>query len=82
VILHLDDATGAGVADGDAVVVRSERGELTGIAKVDPLIRQGVVSVPHGHHDANVNALTDKDEIDPVTGMVRYSGVPVTVGHA
>jgi hypothetical protein len=26
-----------------------------------------------------VNALTDKDDIDLVTGMVRYSGVPVTV---
>jgi hypothetical protein len=26
-----------------------------------------------------VNALTDKDALDPVTGMVRYSGVPVTL---
>jgi len=26
-----------------------------------------------------VNALTDKDNIDLVTGMMRYSGVPVTV---
>ncbi len=43
------------------------------------MIRRGVVSVPHGHHSANVNALTDKDIIDPVTGMVRYSGVAVTV---
>ena len=47
--------------------------------KVDPTIRRGAVSVPHGHHGANVNALTDKDDIDPVTGMVRYSGVPVIV---
>jgi hypothetical protein len=35
--------------------------------------------VPHGHYSANVNLLTDKDVIDPITGMVRYSGVPVTV---
>ena len=46
---------------------------------MDPGIRRGVVSVPHAHHAANVNALTDKDALDPVTGMVRYSGVPVTL---
>ena len=78
-ILHPDDARHAGVAHGQPVTVRTERGALTGTAKVDPSIRPGVVSVPHGHHGANVNALTDKDMIDPITGMVRYSGVPVSV---
>ena len=41
-----------------------------------------MVSVPHGHHDANVNVLTDKDRIDPLTGMVRYSGLAVSVEPA
>jgi anaerobic selenocysteine-containing dehydrogenase len=79
VLLHPDDANDAGVADGQSVVVRTDRGQITGTARVDPKIRRGAVSVPHGHHNANVNVLTDKDVIDPVTGMVRYSGVPVTV---
>ena len=79
VLVHPDDARDAGVVDGQSVVVRSRRGELTGTAKVDPAIRRGAVSVPHGHQSANVNVLTDKDVVDPVTGMVRYSGVPVTV---
>lgn len=79
VLVHPDDAVAVGVVDGAPVVVRTERGELTGVAKVDPSIRRGVVSVPHGHHAANVNALTDKDVVDPLTGMVRYSGVPVTL---
>ncbi len=61
------------------MIVRSQHGELTGIAKVDPSIRRGAVSVPHGHADANVNLLTSKDDIDLVTGMTRYSGVPVTL---
>jgi anaerobic selenocysteine-containing dehydrogenase len=82
VLLHPDDARDAGVADGQAVAVRTDRGELVGTAKVDPAIRRGAVSVPHGHHYANVNALTDKDVIDPLTGMVRYSCLPVTVGPA
>ena len=77
--LHPSDASAAGVVDGQAVVVRSNRGELTGTAKVDPGIRRGVVSVPHGHYGVNVNLLSDKDVVDPVTGMVRYSGIPVTV---
>ena len=80
--LHPDDASEAGVLDGQPVIVRTERGQVEGIAKVDPSIRRGAVSVPHGHHRvANVNLLTDKDVIDPVTGMVRYSGVPVTDGR-
>jgi len=79
VLLHPDDASVAGVVDGEPVVVRNDRGQLTGTAKVDPAIRRGVVSVPHGHHGANVNLLTDKDVIDPVTGMVRYSCIPVAV---
>jgi anaerobic selenocysteine-containing dehydrogenase len=82
VVLHPDDAADAGVADGAAVIVRSARGELVGIAKVDPMIRRGAVSVPHGHHDANVNCLTDQGVLDAVTGMVRYAGVPVTVHPA
>jgi anaerobic selenocysteine-containing dehydrogenase len=79
VVVHPADAAAAGVADGEPVVVRSSHGELTGVARVDPSIRRGVVSVPHGHQGANVNRLTDKDALDPVTGMVTYSGIPVTI---
>jgi anaerobic selenocysteine-containing dehydrogenase len=77
--VHPDDAEEAGVADGQPVLVRSRRGEVIGTARVDPAIRRGVVSMPHGHYGANVNHLSDKDVIDPVTGMVRYSGTPVSV---
>jgi len=79
VLLHPQDAGDANVIDGQPVVVRTSQGQLTGTAKVDPAVRRGAVSIPHGHHDANVNVLTDKDVIDPLTGMVRYSGLPVTV---
>jgi anaerobic selenocysteine-containing dehydrogenase len=82
VVVHPDDAAVAGVVDGQPVVVRNAHGELTGTAKVSASIRRGAVSVPHGHQRANVNALTGKDDIDLVTGMARYSGVPVTLGPA
>ena len=77
--INPDDGAAAGVVDGARVAVRSARGELIGIAKLDPEIRCGAVSVPHGHVEANVNALTDDDDMDMLTGMVRYSGVPVSL---
>jgi anaerobic selenocysteine-containing dehydrogenase len=82
VIVHPDDAAGAGVVDGQRVVVRSAQGELFGVAKVDPSMRAGAVSVPHGHQRANVNALTSEHDIDEPTGMTHYSGVPVSLHPA
>ena len=82
VMLHPDDAADAQVVDRQPVVVRSAHGELTGIASVDASIRRGAVSVPHGHQGANVNQLTSKDTIDPITGMAQYSGIAVSLHPA
>ncbi len=67
---------------GQGVIVRSASGELAGTARVDPGMRRGAVSVPHGHEHANVNVLTSHQQADPLTGMARYSGVPVSVHPA
>ena len=64
ILVHPDDGAAAGIVTGRPVTVRSANGELTGIAKVDDSIRRGAVSIPHGHHAANVNHLTNKDDID------------------
>jgi len=82
ILIHPDDGTAAGIVDGQAVIVRSANGQLTGIARIDDQIRRGAVSIPHGHEEANVNRLTNKDDIDVVTGMVRYSGIPVSLHPA
>ena len=82
ILIHPDDGAAAGVVNGRPVTVRSANGELTGVAKIDDSIRRGAVSIPHGHHEANVNRLTNKDDIDRVTGMVRYSGIPVSLHPA
>jgi anaerobic selenocysteine-containing dehydrogenase len=79
VLLHPTDAANAGVKDGQPVTVRTARGEVVGTARVDARMRSGVVSVPHGHEHANVNLLTSIREVDPLTGMARYSGIPVSV---
>ena len=59
-------------------VCTSVCGILVDVA-VDPSMRVGAVSVPHGHQDANVNLLTSKDDIDLITGMAHYSGIPVSI---
>jgi anaerobic selenocysteine-containing dehydrogenase len=79
VLLHPADAAAAGVAGGQQVIVRSSRGEIVGIARLDPRLRLGVVSVPHGHEHANVNLLTSTREVDALTGMARYSGITISV---
>jgi anaerobic selenocysteine-containing dehydrogenase len=79
VLLHPDDAAAAGIADGEQVIVRTERGEIVGTAHVDTNIRPGVISVPHGHEHANVNVLTSIRDVDPLTGMAHYSGLRVSV---
>ena len=50
---------------------------------VDAAIRRGVVSVPHGFGAPNVNALTSTThDVDPLTGMVLLSGLPVALSPA
>jgi anaerobic selenocysteine-containing dehydrogenase len=79
VLLHPDDAAAAGVGDGQPITVRNGLGSVTGIACLTTDIRPGAVSVPHGYAAANVNRLTDHADVDPLTGMTRYSGLPVSI---
>ncbi len=82
ILLHPEDAATVNVADGAAVAISTGRGEILGIARVDDSVRRGVVSVPHGYEEANVNLLTDAGEADPITGMAHYSGFNVRVSQA
>ncbi|MDH3306865.1 MAG: molybdopterin oxidoreductase family protein [Acidimicrobiia bacterium] len=92
--MHSSDADALGVADGQAVEVRSAAGMVSVPVEVTDDIMAGVVSLPHGWgHDArgsrlrvaatrpgvNANLLTDGAASDPVSGNARLNGVPVTV---
>ena len=79
VILHPDDAAAHGINHGQKVRVHTSRGEIFLTANVSATIRRGVASIPHGHEVANVNLLTSINEVDKMTGMVRYTGVPIGV---
>lgn len=95
--MHPDDASAAGVADGETVVVRSRVGGVEVPVEVTDGIRRGVVSLPHGWgHDAagsklsvasarpgtNSNVLTDEAVLDPLSGNAMLNGIPVEISAA
>ncbi len=82
IILHPDDAAAHGVEHGQRVRVWTDRGEIVLTANVTDMIRRGVASIPHGHESANVNLLTSAEQVDALTGMVRYTGIPISIAAA
>jgi anaerobic selenocysteine-containing dehydrogenase len=82
IMVSAKDAGDAGLRDGDTAIVRSASGSLRGIMHIDPTLQPGVMSVPHGWSGTyNVNQLTSTTDVDMLTGMPRFSGLPVTL-HA
>ena len=75
------DAVGD-LRDGDAVTVTSPFGSTIGVLRLDDAIEPHAVAIPHGWSSTNVCALTDTDAfIDPLTGMVWQSGIPITIAR-
>ena len=79
IILHPDDAAANGIIHGEKVRVQTSRGEIFLTANISDTIRRGVASIPHGHEVANVNCLTSVENVDAMTGMVLYTGIPIEV---
>ena len=77
IILNPADAEANGVSHGQKVKVQTSRGEITLTANISDTIRPGVASIPHGHEIANVNLLTSVENVDRMTGMVLYTGIPI-----
>jgi anaerobic selenocysteine-containing dehydrogenase len=80
-LLNPADLAALGVEDGSLVTLRSEFGEVQAIAEASEEIREGVVSLPHGWAQSNVNLLTTGVDqmVDPLTGMPRLMGFEVQV---
>ncbi|MEW2356552.1 molybdopterin oxidoreductase family protein [Spirillospora sp. NPDC029432] len=95
--LNPADAERLGLAAGDLVRVTSRTGTLEAVAEPTDTVMAGVVSLPHGwghgragtrtrvaaeNAGVNVNAVTDENEIDPLSGNAVFNGVPVTLEPA
>jgi anaerobic selenocysteine-containing dehydrogenase len=80
ILVSAEDAREAGLEDGDAAIVRSATGTVEGNIQIDATLRRGVMTIPHGWPGAyNVNRLTGTQNVDSLTGMLQYSGLPVTL---
>ena len=80
ITMHPADAAQAGLPEGERAVVRSAHGSIEGEVRFSEGIRRGAVSVPHGFEQMNVGHLTSLTfDVDPLTGMVRLTGVPIEV---
>jgi anaerobic selenocysteine-containing dehydrogenase len=81
--VHAHPSAMGDLAEGARVVVESPFGSTVGVLHLDATLAPRAVSIPHGWDTTNVCALTDTDaEIDPHSGMVWQSGIPVTVRPA
>ena len=71
----------AGEATGGEVVrFATDHGTVTAGIGSDPTLRPGVVSMTHGHGDANPGGLTSGHAaVDPLTAMPRVAGLEVRI---
>jgi anaerobic selenocysteine-containing dehydrogenase len=67
--------------DSDGIVtLETAHGRIAATFVADAAVRDGVVSITHGHADANPGDLTSGDaDVDPLTAMPLVSGLPVRV---
>jgi cysteine desulfurase NifS len=91
VVMHPDDAASRGIADGDPVWVESPRGRVRLRARISEDIVRGAVDAamggggplgPEAWKEANVNALTDLENYDPISGFPVYKTLLCQVSRA
>jgi anaerobic selenocysteine-containing dehydrogenase len=89
-----EDAARTSLRTGDRARVTSRAGSVTATVEVSKDMMPGVVSLPHGwghdregvqlsiatqHAGVNVNVLSDRAAIDPISGNAAFNGLPVTL---
>lgn len=92
---HPDDLAALSISDGDVIEISSRVASIFAVTKASDKVRRGVISMSHawGDDDAgkqdvhekggSTNRLLDDVEgMDPITGMVVQSAIPVRVSIA
>jgi assimilatory nitrate reductase catalytic subunit len=70
------DASDAGVAPGDEVMIESRRGAIRAVAQVTSTVASGQVFVPMHHHTTNVLTFP---RVDPHSRQPAYKHAAVRV---
>ena len=91
--IHPLDAAEVGVADGDAVRIRSAVGVIETVAQLTDEVRRGTIAAPHGWGHAagwslanaaggaNTNELASSrvEDVERLAGMSLLNGIPVAL---
>jgi anaerobic selenocysteine-containing dehydrogenase len=84
VTINVSDARDRGIKDGDHVLVKTSRGQITLRAIVTDGIVKGTVEAnmgggchvgPKAWQEANINELTDLQQYDPISGFPAYKAL-------
>ncbi len=96
-LMHPRDAETRGLTDGQRVRIASRSGEVAVPVEITDVMREGVVSLPHGfghgregvrlsvasaHAGASFNDVADELRTDALCGTAAFSGTPVEVTPA
>ncbi len=73
--MHPATASRYNVKDGERIRLSTRNGSIIMRVKEEPRLMPGIVSVPHGWSNANVNFLTDMDVRDPITGYPDFKSL-------
>jgi anaerobic selenocysteine-containing dehydrogenase len=92
---HPDDLAELAIAEGDVIEITSRVASIHAVTKASDKVRRGVISMSHawGDDDAGKDEVHDKggstnrliddvQDMDPITGMVLQSAIPVRVSAA
>ncbi len=93
--LHPDDLAALSLTEGDVIEITSRTATIHAVTEASDKVRRGVISMSHawGSDDAgkdevhdeggSTNRLIDDEvDMDPITGMVPQSAIPVRVSAA
>jgi anaerobic selenocysteine-containing dehydrogenase len=66
--INPETATRYNIQNGEKVIVKSPRAQITLPVKITKTIPSGMVFIPHGWEEPLYNDLTDDHEVDPISG--------------
>ena len=81
IAMNPDDLSRLQVVEGEAVRVRSRRGEIELAVRADDSVEAGVVFMPFHFREAAANALTS-EKLDPVGKIPGFKFCPVSIERA
>jgi anaerobic selenocysteine-containing dehydrogenase len=69
------DAERRGIQEGDPVSLQTPRNRIRVKAHLSETVLPGVIHMPHGMKEADVNLLIEPDYIDPISGFPGFKSL-------